>query len=170
MDTIVKYLYDTGYQGWAIILAVFLIFIEFNPKIKFNPIAKFLGWVGSKFNSSVKTQIEEYMKTINADMLTTKEEINLLKKNLEEVSTNLQKDELGAIYWEISCFETSLINGEKYYREQYRQIIEKGNKYKNLVSILNLSREDAHLSEIEESIELISKHYNDHRTDQEIMI
>ena len=78
MDTIVKYLYDTGYQGWAIILAVFLIFIEFNPKIKFNPIAKFLGWVGSKFNSSVKTQIEEYMKTINADMLTTKEEINLL--------------------------------------------------------------------------------------------
>jgi DNA-binding ferritin-like protein (Dps family) len=169
METIVKYLYDMGYTKWSIFLAILLIFIEFNPKIKFNPISKFFAWIGSKFNSSVNKQIDKYKETVDAELKTDRKRIESLEQNLKEVSTNLQTDELSTLYWDVSCFETSIINGEKFYREQYRQIIEKEIKYKHLVEKLGLTREQAHMSEFEESMETIKEHYNQGRSTQDMM-
>lgn len=170
MDTLVKYLYDMGFKGWAIALAILLMFIEFSPKIKWNPITSIVRWFGARFNSSVNKQIKDFKDNVNSKIHQLETENTTLKSNLQQVSIDFKTFKLNVLFWDVSRFETSVMNGEKFYREQYRKMIDDENKYKDLAAELNLSNEEAKLSEFEESIETIKHHYDEHRSDRDMLI
>lgn len=170
MEMIAKYLYDMGFKGWAIFVTILLIFVEFNPKIKFNPIASILNWFGTRFNSSVEKQISGFKSEVNEKFDKLNERLTAQEENLEQVSTDSKKFELSSIYWDITQFETSILNGEKFYREQYRHAIENGNRYKDLAKELGERPDATQIQEIEEALSTIHKHYDEHRHDSEMMI
>ena len=170
MDTIVKYLYDMGFKGWAITLSILLMFIEFSPKIKWNPITSIIGWFGSRFNNSVNKQIKNFKDSVESRIQFLETENSELKSNLEQVSNENKMFKLNILFWEVSRFETSIMNGEQFSREQYRKMIDEEKKYDYLVNELKLTDEDANLFEFKESIETIKQHYNEHRNERDMLI
>lgn len=170
MEVIAKWLYDMGYKGIAFIIIILLMFIEFNPKVKFNPISSFISLIGHKFNSSVDKQMFQY-KQETTDKLNSLDAKNQEQdRNLQEVSTDLKKFKLSVLYNEITRFEVSIINGEKFYREQYHRELDNESLYKNLVNELGLTRDQAHIVEIEEAMETIRSHYQVNRGSNDMMI
>lgn len=170
MEVIAKWLYDMGYKGIAFVIIILLLFVEFNPKVKFNPISSFISWIGRKFNSSVDKQVSQFKDDTNKRLDSIDAKNDEQDKNLQQVSTDLKKLQLSSIYFEITDFEASVINNEKFYREQYRREIDNETLYKNLAKELGLSREQARIAEIEESMETIREHYNENRSSNDMMI
>ena len=170
MEVIAKWLYDMGYKGIAFTIIILLMFIEFNPKVKFNPISSFISWIGRKFNSSVDNQVSQFKKDTTDKLNSLDAKNQEQDKNLQEVSTDLKMFKLSSLYNEITSFEASILNGEKFYREQYRRELDNEELYNNLAKELDLSREQARVAEVEESIDTIRQHYKETRNSSEMMI
>lgn len=105
--------------GWgAGIIATVSFIIEFNKKIKFNPITCMLNWIGSRTNKG----INDKMDVLEAQV----KEIHDRQKLLEQVA-----DEREAICYRVRIlrFGDELRRGVKHSEESFNQVISDLDRY-----------------------------------------
>lgn len=181
MDAIYKVLSEMGLGHWALVVLVLGIFIDVTPAIKFNPIKAVLSWFGNYLNKSIQTEINGFKDEVNSSLDEFKVEVNEklddVKKEQEaqrETLNNLVIDtksrEVSRLKWEIIEFETSIRNGQKHNREQYRHVLDSAEKFERMASSKDddISIPQVDLLAVKESTATIQAHYDEHRTTQDL--
>lgn len=168
METIAGILSTLGFQDYAIIVLILSIFIDINPKIKFNPIKALFRYLGKWFNSSVQKEIAGFKLEVNQKFKDLQDEQVAQRETLNKLVADMELKEISKLRWEIIDFETSILNKEKHSREQYRHILDSTRKFLRAVDssneFYNIPEED--ISKIKEAETYIRNHYEENRMDQ----
>lgn len=101
-------------SGAAGIIALLSIFIEITP-IKFNPVSKFLGWLGKKINSQVLQKV------------TTQ------GQKLDDIDKKIDENEIDRLRWEILDFANSCRNHRLHSKDEFEHIIKQNQKYHDIL-------------------------------------
>lgn len=99
--------------GWgAGIIASLSIIIEFNKKIRFNPLTLALGWLGNKINAGMSAKFDKLEKQV--------EEISERQQKIEAIS-----DERAAVIYRVRIlrFADELRRNIKHSQESFKQVI-----------------------------------------------
>ena len=167
MDAIVKIFTTLGLTDYAIIALVLSIFIDVNPKIKFNPIKSVISYLGKWFNNSIQREISGFKEEVNQKLDDLQKEQNAQRDTLNKIIRDRDNSELSRLRWEVIDFENSINNGEKHTREQYRHILDDSRKYLRLLDTAeDISVNEEDVIKIKESTEFIRSHYEKNRSNQ----
>lgn len=172
MESISTILSALGFEHYALIIIALSIFIDINPKIKFNPIKAVFKYLGKWFNNSIQKEISGFKDEVNTQLKELKDEQLAQRITLNKIVTDQENKEISRLRWEVINFDNSIINGSKYSREQYRHVIDDGEKYIRLIEKQDEDsneNNDENLSKIKEALDRIKNHYNKHRQDTSIL-
>lgn len=170
MQVISNILSQLGYTQVALIVLALSIFIDVNPKIKFNPIKCIFSFIGKSFNNSIEKEISGFKTEVNAKFEDLQKEQKAQRETLNKLVSDQENREICALRWDVIDFENSIVNGVKHTREQYRHILDSAKKYLRLVETSeNIEVEQENIQKIKESAEAIRKHYEAGRIDQSIL-
>lgn len=168
METLAGILSSLGFQEYGIIALALSIFIDINPKIKFNPIKAIIRYLGKWFNSSVQKEIAGFKLEVNQKFKDLQDEQVAQRETLNKLVADMELKEISKLRWEIIDFETSILNKEKHSREQYRHILDSTRKFlrsvENQNDFYNIPEED--IAKIKEAETYIKNHYEENRMDQ----
>ena len=89
-------------------LAVLSVIIEFNKKIKFNPLTLILEWIGKRTNGELESKIDGMDKKIDS---------------LEGSVADLERNDIIGCRREILQFADELRRGEKHSQETFDQVL-----------------------------------------------
>lgn len=170
MQILSNILSQLGYGQIAIIILFLSIFIDINPKIKFNPIKCVISFIGKWFNNSIEKEISGFKVEVNQKFEELQKEQNAQKETLKKLVIDQENKEMSTLRWDIIDFENSIANGVKHTREQYRHILDSSKKYQRLVETSedeNIeAMEQENLVKILEATEHIREHYEAGKVDQ----
>ena len=167
MQVISSILSQLGFGQWALIILGLSIFIDVNPKIKFNPVQCVISFVGKAFNNSIQREISGFKSEVNAKFESLQAEQKAQRETLNKILADQENREISALRWNVIDFENSIVNGVKHTREQYRHILDSAKKYLRLVETSdNIEVEQENVQKIKEAAEAIRKHYEAGRCDQ----
>ena len=170
MQVISNILSQLGYTQVALIVLALSIFIDVNPKIKFNPLKCVISFIGKAFNNSIEKEISGFKTEVNAKFEDLQKEQKAQRETLNKLVSDQENREICALRWDVIDFENSIANGVKHTREQYRHILDSAKKYLRLVETSeNIEVEQENIQKIKESAEAIRKHYEAGRIDQSIL-
>ena len=168
METLAGILSTLGFQEYALIVLALSIFIDIHPKIKFNPIKALFGYLGKWFNSSVQKEISGFKAEVNQKFKDLQDEQIAQRETLNKIVADMEQKEISKLRWEIIDFETSILNGDKHSREQYRHILDSARKFIRSIQtnkeLYNIPEED--VTKIIEAETYIKNHYEENRSDQ----
>lgn len=171
MDALVKIFTTLGLTEYAL-LALFLgIFIDVNPKIKFNPIKCIISYIGKHFNNSIQKEMSGFKQEVNKKLDELQKEQNAQRDTLNKMITDRDNSELSRLRWEVIDFENSIVNGEKHSRDQYRHILDESRKFMRLLETCkeNIFVNEEDVIKIKECTEVIRSHYEKNRSNQSQM-
>ena len=170
MQVIANILSQLGYVNISLIVLALGIFIDINPKIKFNPIKGIFSFIGKWFNSSIEREISGFKNEVNQKFDELQKEQNAQRETLKKLVIDQENKEMSTLRWDIIDFENSIVNGVKHTREQYRHILDSSKKYQRLVKTSeddNIeATEHENLVRIIEATEHIREHYEAGKVDQ----
>ena len=171
MQAIYTILSSLGFSEYALIVLAISIFIDINPKCKWNPLKAIFGYIGNCFNRSIEREISGFKKEVNEKFEKLQAEQSAQRASLDKLIAEQENDTISSIRWEIIEFESSIMNGSKHSRDQYRHILDRYRQYKRMVeSSDNIDANDNDLSRISEAYEYINNHYETHRHNQSAMM
>ena len=107
------------------IIAGLTVIIEFNKKIKFNPLSIALKWIGDKINDSLKQD----MKSMKKDMESLKKELNGIRKEQDIIKQDIDMREAINCRCRILRFCEEIRNGQEHSKESYDQALEDIDQY-----------------------------------------
>lgn len=165
MDAIAKILTGFGLTQYASIVLGLSIFIDINPRIKWNPLKSLLGFLGTYLNRSIEKEISGFKEEVNRKLEDLQKEQNSQRETLNKIIIDTENRELSKLRWEIIEFDMSISNGQKHTREQYRHILDSGHKFDRMVLSENINVDPEDVRSIQESIANIEKHYEKNRRD-----
>lgn len=93
---------------WGSIAVILSLFIQWTPKIKWNPWTSLFKWIG---------------KVVNGDM----------RKDLAELAKAIDDNEKDRIRWEVLDFANSCRNDRKHTKDEFQHIIALHDKYGELL-------------------------------------
>lgn len=167
MQVVSSILSQLGFGQWALIILGLSIFIDVNPKIKFNPLQCVISFVGKAFNNSIQREISGFKSEVNAKFESLQAEQKAQRETLNKLLADQENREISTLRWNVIDFENSIVNGVKHTREQYRHILDSAKKYLRLVETSdNIEVEQENVQKIKEAAEAIRKHYEAGRCDQ----
>lgn len=141
------------------------LFIEISP-IKFNPLSWLLNLINKPVREDIAKMREEFMEEIKNvkdelkhDIGDIQESQTLQDEKIAELIKTNEMAEVSNIRWDIIRFSNSIETGIKHNRDEYRHIKDEYAKFKNLLTKYDMSD-----IAVEEEVEKINKHYNDHKT------
>ena len=168
MDAIIKIFTTLGMTEYAVMALFISIFVEVNPKIKFNPIHAILSYIGKSFNSGIEEEIKQFKSEVNKKFEDLRKEQAAQRDTLDKIIIDQDNKELSRIRWEVIDFYHSVVyNKEKHSRDQYRHILDQSNKFERIYASIhtdNFNNED--IIKMREAAESIKSHYEKHRVDQ----
>lgn len=168
METIAGILSSLGFQEYALAVLFLSIFIDINPKIKFNPIKRIFNYLGKWFNSSIQREIAGFKAEVNQKFEDLQQEQKTQRQTLDKLVADMEQKEISKLRWEIIDFETTILNKEKHSREQYRHILDSAKKFLRTIdsnpNLYNIPEED--IAKIREAQITIENHYEENRMDQ----
>ena len=65
MDALVKIFTTLGLEHYALVVLGLSLFIDINPKLKWNPIKAILGYIGKCFNQHIENEISGFKNEVN---------------------------------------------------------------------------------------------------------
>ena len=162
MNNLIKFF--SGMQMSTVISVLLIVgtFIDISP-IKLNPLKAIIRFIGKSFNSSIEREISGFKKEVNEKFELLQEEQSMQREALDKLLHDQESKEISGIRWEIIDFDNSIVNGCKHTREQYRHILDRGQKYYRMIE--ETSQEDD-ASDLKEALESIQGHYDKYRKDQ----
>ena len=170
MEALYKILTGLGFEQYALIILALSVFIDINPKIKFNPIKAILNYFGKWLNNSIQKEISGFKQEVNTKFEQLQAEQVAQRETLNKLIADQENKEISKLRWDIIDFETSILNEEKHSREQYRHILDCVRKYKRMAESSDytcISEED--YQKICESESTIKNHYEQNRQDQSVI-
>lgn len=153
------------------IFVILSIFIEITP-IKINPISLLLNLLFKPIRkdiSDMKSVMESNMDTLKSDLQSDIQNVINQQNNelttIDKVLESQDLAEMSRIRWEIIEFSNSIENGQLHKRDEYRHIKDDNKKYHQLI-------EQYHLENgiIDEEMENINSHYEQHKDSTQIYI
>ena len=120
------------------IILVLSLFIQFTPKIKWNPWTSLIKWAGKLITTDITKQIND------------------LSTSLNKLQKDVYENEKDRIRWEILDFANSCRNNHKHTKDEYEHIITLNKKY---IKLLKLT--DDNNGVFEEEYKYIQKLYAD---------
>lgn len=171
METLATILSSLGFEHYALIVLGLSIFIDVNPKIKFNPIKAIFNYLGKWFNNSIQKEISGFKEEVNNKFEEIQKEQKTQRETLNKLIDDQENKEISRLRWEIINFETSILNAEKKYsRDQYRHIFDDIDKFKRIAkSEENKYIQPEDLQRIVESENFIKEHYEKNRANNSLM-
>lgn len=171
MDALVKIFTTLGLTEYAMIALFLGIFIDVNPKIKFNPIKCIISYIGKHFNNSIQKEMSGFKQEVNEKLDELQREQNAQRDTLNKMITDRDNSELSRLRWEVIDFENSIVNGEKHSRDQYRHILDESRKFMRLLETCkeNIFVNEEDVIKIKECTEVIRSHYEKNRSNQSQM-
>ena len=157
---------NLGLGNIGLIILIISIFIDISP-IKINPIKWIFGYLGKWFNNSIQKAIAGFKEEVNQKFAQIQNEQLAQRETLDKILYEQDNSEISKIRWDIIDFENSILNGIKHHREEYRHMIDSGNKYIRITKnseYITVPEED--VLKIKECVEFIESHYEKHRKDQ----
>ena len=170
MDALVKIFTTLGLEHYAIVALALSLFIDINPKLKWNPIKAILGYIGKCFNQQIEKEISGFKQEVNDKFDKIQADQKAQREVLDKLVAEQENDTVSCIKWEVIEFENSILNGVKHTRDQYRHILDRSKKYERLVKSKNVKISAEDIEKIRESTELIQKHYDKNRLNQSAMM
>lgn len=171
METLAGVLSTLGFKEYAIVVLLLSIFIDINPKIKFNPIKAIIRYLGRWFNNSIQKEIAGFKVEVNQKFDDLQKEQKAQRETLTKLVNDMDQKEASKLRWEVIDFETSILNDEKHSREQYRHILDSACKFFRMVESheldIKVSEED--IQKLQEARTFIQNHYDKNRADQSII-
>ena len=170
MDALVSFFTALEMKDYALVTLFLSIFIDVNPKIKWNPIKAIFGYLGKCFNNSIQKEISGFKTEVNQKLDDLQKEQNAQRDTLNKIIMDRDNSELSRLRWEVIDFENSIYNGEKHTREQYRHILDESRKFKRLLETCeNIIVNEEDVIKIKEATEVIRSHYEKNRSNQSVM-
>lgn len=142
------------------------LFVEISP-IKINPISWLLNLINKPVREDIAVMKEEFKEEINNIKKELKEDIEKMQESqilqderIEELVKTNEMSEISRLRWDIIVFSNSLDNGQKHNRDEYRHIKDEYIRIKSLIDKYEMND-----IQLEEEIEKVNKHYNEHKTE-----
>lgn len=170
MDVLSKIFTTLGLEHYAIIMLGLSLFIDINPKIKWNPVKAVLGYIGKCFNNHIEKEIAGFKKEVNDKFDKIQADQKAQREVLDKLIAEQENDAVSTIKWEVIEFENSILNGVKHTRDQYRHILDRSKKFERLSKSKNVKVTAEDVEKIRESTELIQNHYDKNRLNQSAMM
>lgn len=106
-------------SGMVIIL-IFTTLVEITP-IKWNPLTSILSWLGIRMNGKLIAKVDEQGKQI------------------KELDTKIDMNEIDRIRWEILSFAGSCRTGHRHTKDEFEHIIGLHEKYHHILTAHNMT-------------------------------
>ncbi len=148
--------------GWvAGIAAGLTVIVEFNKKIKFNPISLALKWIGDNINDSLKKD----MKAMNEDIASLKKDLNGIRKEQDVIKADIDMREAINCRCRILRFCEEIRNGQEHSKESYDQAMEDIDQYEDYCD----GHPDFKNNRTVHAKALIKKRYDQHLTNNDFI-
>ena len=108
------------------IAVILSLFVEFNPKVKWNPWKSLFKWIGKAING-------ELLKDLAAFKADTRGDIAELKHMVEDQQEAIDANEKDRIRWEVLDFANSCRNKRKHSKDEFEHIVALNTKYEKLL-------------------------------------
>ena len=122
-------IFDWCTSHWA--FCVFVIGMIFEiPSFKLKPFSRMLSAIGKRLNNDVTRRIDH----MSGELDSLKRELDIVKKENEEQSRVIDKNDANFIRTTILDFANSLRQGMGHTQEEYDHIIDLNDRYEEYVS------------------------------------
>jgi hypothetical protein len=168
MAQIASLIKSLNYEKVAVFILLLGVFVDISP-IKFNPLKAIFKYIGEAFNSSIKTEINNFKVEVNTKFNQLQSEQMLQQETLDKLISDQGNKEVSRLRWEIVDFKNSIVNGVKHSRGQYRHVLAAIESYINTVSVEESKLDEDYYREVLEDGEAIREHYEKYKDDANVL-
>lgn len=168
MAQIASLIKSLNYEKVAVFILLLGVFVDISP-IKFNPLKAIFKYIGEAFNSSIKTEINNFKVEVNTKFSQLQSEQMLQQETLDKLISDQGNKEVSRLRWEIVDFKNSIVNGVKHSRGQYRHVLAAVESYINTVSVEESKLDEDYYREVLEDGEAIREHYEKYKDDANVL-
>lgn len=145
----------------ALGIVVFIgLFVEITP-IKVSPISSLMSIIFNPVNRRIdqlRTELKGDINNVKSELKTDIDDIKDRQEKQElstkEMIKSIEYSEISRIRWDIIEFSNSIDNGQLHTRDEYRHILDDGNKYHDLIEKYHLRN-----GVVDEELTKIRTHY-----------